>query len=325
MLPVTGWSAEFGQHEWHALKAAAEWTQQKHPGVNIELVLKDTQSDTKNAVAAFQSLQRPPELLLVESSSASFAIAPLLQPKKTIMLSVSTNPEVTRQSDYIFRCLPTANEEARVVLPYAIEQLKVKRLSLLYINNDYGTGFLQAFENYLGNRNAKLNFSDSFASETTDFRSLIEKLKASNADAVFVVGYGSAMGTLINSLRVQQFSGQILACSAVIYDDVLSVAKESARGVIYADIPFEPKSTSEEGSFFTKRYSELAGKAPSPLAAMVYDSVRMTLEALLSQQANPEKARSRLLEQSSYAGINKTIRIPESRDLQFGLVIKRVP
>jgi len=325
VLPMTGWSAEFGHHEWYAVQAATDRTRAVHPDLALDLVLKDTRSETANAVTSFQSLEMAPQMALVESSAASFAIAPLLEPRRTIMLSVSTNPEVTRQSEYIFRSLPTADEETVEVLRYALDESGLQRLALLYINNDYGTGFLASFDRNLKSRNRTLAYSDAFASETTDFRPLVEKLKASGADSVFIVGYGSAMGNLIVALRAQAFAGHVMACSSVIYDDVLSVAGEAASGIAYADIPFSPDTSSDEGQFFLRRYRELSGKEPSPLAAMVYDSSRMILEALVRENYDPAAARSALLAQGTYEGINGTILIPASRDLQFGLVMKRVP
>ena len=325
IIPITGWSAEFGSHERCALQAAVEWTQKEHPSIEISVDVKDTASETKNALSTFQSLNPAPKIALVESSSASLAIAPLISDGRTLMLSISASPETTKQSDFIIRCMPSANEEVAVIAPYAINQLKIRRLAFLYINNDYGNSYVKPLEQTLQTLDSQLRFSESFASETVDFRSQVEKLKASESDGVFIVGYGAAMGNLIAALRSLSFDGPVMACSSVIYDDVLSVAKNSASRIVYADIPFDTNTQSPEATFFNRRYMDLSGKAPSPLAAMTYDAARLSLEAMISEKGEPKLAIEKLIAQGKYMGINKEIRISKTRDLRFGLVIKRVP
>ena len=45
ILPMTGWSAEFGQHEWAAIRVAVKKTQMRHEGIRINVQLEDTKSE----------------------------------------------------------------------------------------------------------------------------------------------------------------------------------------------------------------------------------------------------------------------------------------
>lgn len=326
IVPLTGWSAEFGNHEWNALQVAVEHARARHPDAKIEAQVEDTRSETKGALAATQKLLAGPlpGMVLIESSGASLAVAPLLDPKKILMLSVSANPEVTKQSEWIFRSFPTADEESHLILDFAVHEKRATSIGLLYINNDYGQSYEKPFREIASQLNASITFAEPFAEDTRDFRPIVERMKTANPEALFIVGYGSAMGLLIKAVREVQYSGILMACSSVIYEDVTSVAGDAVKGVIFADIPFRLSSDDPRAAKFKEDYSKRAGKSPSPLAAMTYDSATMLIESLVEADGDTTKARDAILAKSEFDGINGRIGVPKSRDLQFALTVKTV-
>ncbi|MCX6579277.1 MAG: penicillin-binding protein activator [Candidatus Aminicenantes bacterium] len=326
ILPLTGWSAEFGQHERAATEIAVKKLHESYPNWQIQLSVEDTESDVKNAINAFQKMlsTQKPGFILVESSSASLALGKLFDENKIIMLSISANPEVTQKAQFVFRNFPTAEEETEKVLEYALKKLNIKRIGLLYINNDYGLGYKNPFEKYAKELNGELVFTDSYSSETKDFKPVIQKLINSKAEAVYIVGYGSAMGLIIKQLREMNYTGTVLACSSVIYDDVLSISPGSVEGVIFTDIPYDVENGTGETKEFVQEYSKKMGKLPSPLAAMTYDGIMMIIKQLVAENGDPAKARESLLKKGEYEGINGKIGIPFSRDLKYQLIVKEV-
>lgn len=326
ILPLTGWSAEFGTHEKNAATVAVEALRQRYADCRFDLVIEDTGSDTKGAVAAFNKMTAgsPPQMVLVESSGASLALADLFDKVQLLMLSISANPDVTGKSGFIFRNFPTAEQETVAILSYVRTRLKAPGVGILHINNDYGLGFVAAFQHQLKQQGTDLAFVEPYASDAKDFKSVVTKLVDKDPGAVYIVGYGSAMGTLIKEIRQSGYRGQVLACSSVIYDDVMAVAPDAMDGTVFADVAYAANEDRGEGGSFVAGYRRLAGKAPSPLAAMVYDGVMMMGGALAENAADPRRAREALLQKGRYEGINGRIGVPPSRDLTYQLTIKRV-
>lgn len=326
ILPLTGWSAEFGQHEKASTEIAVKKAKESYPNWQIHLNVEDTQSDVKNAINAFQKIVSTTntEFILVESSSASLALGKLFDENKIIMLSISANPEVTQNAQFVFRNFPTAEEETKSILEYALNKLNLRKIGLLYINNDYGLGYKKPFEKYAKDLGGELVFSDSYSSETKDFKPVIQKLIDSNSETVYIVGYGSAMGLVIKQIREMNYKGTVLACSSVIYDDVLSISPESVEGVIFTDIPYDIETGTGETREFVQEYSKKMGKSPSPLAAMTYDGVMMIVKQLIADNGDPVKTRESLLKKGEYEGINGKIGVPLSRDLKYQLIVKEV-
>jgi branched-chain amino acid transport system substrate-binding protein len=327
IIPLTGWAAEFGAHERAAAELAIARATEIYPNRAIELAVEDTSSDVKTAVTVFNKLlstSRPPQALLVESSGASLALATLVDDRDVLMLSIAANPEVTERCKNAFRNFPTAQEETEAILDYAITIRGLAKIGILYLNNDFGRGFLAPFREETERLQANLTFSESYDSGDKDFRAIVSKLKASDTDAVYVVGYGSAMGLLIKQLREERYEGRVLACSAVIYDDVTSIAGAAIEGVAFADIPYRLTGGDEDAAAFVAGYNEKMGKDPSPLASMVYDGLMIVIAALVQTDGSPHAARAAIIEKGSYHGINGEIRIAPSRDLVYDLVVKEI-
>src|SRR5918911_2609207 len=108
-MPQTGDTATFGISSVNAIRMAAEEVNAAG-GVNgkqIELVVYDDRSDAQEAATVVTKLvtQDQGSAILGEvASTRSLAAAPIAQSNKVPMLTPSsTNPDVTKKGDFIFR------------------------------------------------------------------------------------------------------------------------------------------------------------------------------------------------------------------------------
>lgn len=106
---------------------------------------------------------------------------------------------------------------------------------------------------------------------TTDFSSVVAKVRASNADAVWVGSFGNDVGYLVKDLRQGGFEGPIMAIEFT--TDACKVApKEMGTAFVSADY-FDPNTQNPLGQAFVKSYRQEYGEDPDFFAANYYEQL----------------------------------------------------
>src|SRR5438094_8460114 len=149
---LTGPQATFGQSTHNGIMMAADEVNAAG-GINgrkIKVLTEDDQSKQEEAANAVTKLISQNGVLAVlgeVASSNSLAAAPICQSNKVPMISPSsTNDEVTRKGDYIFRVCFIDTYQGPVLARFLINDLHVKRAALFTdIRSDYSTGLGKAF------------------------------------------------------------------------------------------------------------------------------------------------------------------------------------
>ncbi|HSD72524.1 MAG TPA: ABC transporter substrate-binding protein, partial [Thermoanaerobaculia bacterium] len=119
-------------------------------GKRIELLVEDDRGEATEAASAVSKLiTRDHVVALIgeQASSRTIAAAPIAQSYGVPMISpTSTNVEVTKKGDYIFRVCFTDPYQGWVLSTFARKNLQAKTAALLVdVRNDYSVGLAQAF------------------------------------------------------------------------------------------------------------------------------------------------------------------------------------
>src|SRR5215212_3090246 len=149
-MSLTGSTANFGISSVNGIKMATDEANAQGGvlGKQIELLVQDDRSDAQEAatiVTRFVTQDKVNAILGEVASSRSIAAAPIAQNAKIPMVSPSsTNPEVTRKGDYIFRTCFTDPIQGAAIGEFAAKNLNAKRAGLLIDRkNDYSVGLGQ--------------------------------------------------------------------------------------------------------------------------------------------------------------------------------------
>src|SRR6202171_6026134 len=153
---LTGAQATFGQSTHNGIMLAMDEVNAAG-GVNgrkIKVLTEDDQSkqeEAANTVSKLISQNGVIAMLGEVASSASIAAAPICQSTKTPMITPSsTNEEVTRKGDYIFRVCFTDNyqgeNQAIFASQWADQNKKAKTVAILTdVKSDYSQGLTKVF------------------------------------------------------------------------------------------------------------------------------------------------------------------------------------
>ncbi len=140
---------------------------------------------------------------------------------------------ITMQGNpYVFRTSFTQATAMPKIGRYISDQAKVKNLSIIYVNNDFGKGGLDMIKKTLANSGTKIVDEISTDQGQIDFSAAVLKAKASNSDALFAYVNEDESARLLRELRKQGFNKPIIGETTLTGQKVIELAGEAANGAV---------------------------------------------------------------------------------------------
>jgi branched-chain amino acid transport system substrate-binding protein len=140
---------------------------------------------------------------------------------------------ITMQGNpYIFRTSFTQATAMPKIARYISDQAKVKKLSIIYVNNDFGKGGLDMIKKALAGTNTKIVDEISTDQNQVDFSAAVLKAKASGSDALFAYVNEDESARLLRELRKQGFNKPVIGETTLTGQKVIELAGPAAEGAI---------------------------------------------------------------------------------------------
>jgi branched-chain amino acid transport system substrate-binding protein len=299
-------------------------------GKKLELLTEDTQCKAGEPATVVNKLITRDNVVAVlgeVASSRSLEAAPICQQNKIPMISPSsTNPDVTKTGDYIFRVCFIDPFQGTVMANFASKTLKLKRIAVFTdVKSDYSKGLAKFFkERFLAN-GGEIPIELDYNGGDKDFKAQLTSIKAANPDGVFVPGYYTECALICVqakqlSLNVPLFGGDGWESSKLI-----EIGGDAVEGN-YFSTHFHPEQTNEVSKQFVENFRKRwNGETPDGLAACGYDSALVLADAIKHAGATDgQKLRAAIAATKNFPGVTGTITIDESRNAQKPAVILQV-
>lgn len=318
---LTGNTSTFGEETKNGVTLAVEEINAKGGvlGKQIELKIEDTRSDpiqAKNAVTKLIQVEKSTAIIGEVASKLSLAGAPVCQENGVPMITPSsTNPEVTKKGDYIFRVCFLDTFQGAVLAKFAHDNLKATKVSILYDNsNDYSVGLAEFFKEAFTKMGGTIAGELTFKATDSDFRSQLTTIRGQNPQVVFIPGYYDKMGLIARQAREQGITVPMLGGDGWSSPDLLKGAGNALEGCFFSD-HYSPDDPDPKIQEFVKKYSEKFGKTPTGLAALAYDAANVLFAAMETAKSADRKAiRDALATVENFAGVSGNISMDENRD-----------
>jgi len=140
---------------------------------------------------------------------------------------------ITEQGNpYIFRTSFTQATAMPKVARYISGETKIKKLAVIYVNNDYGKGGLDMFKKALEKSPVKIVAEISTEPGQVDFSSAVIKAKQSDADAIFMYTNEEESAHALRELHKQGYKKPIIGETTLTSQKVIELAGEAANGAI---------------------------------------------------------------------------------------------
>ncbi|RYX91393.1 MAG: amino acid ABC transporter substrate-binding protein [Comamonadaceae bacterium] len=140
---------------------------------------------------------------------------------------------ITEQGNpYVFRTSFTQADAMPKVARYINGQAKLKNIAIIYVNNDFGKGGLDAIKKALAKTDTKVATEISTESGQVDFSAAVLRAKQSNADGLFAYSNEEESARLLRELRKQGWNKPVIGETTLTGQKVIELAGEAANGAI---------------------------------------------------------------------------------------------
>ena len=250
-----------------------------HP---VDLRLIDNQSTAIGAALAAEDAVRQKVVAVIGAhwSSHSLAMAPILQKAGIPMISPgSTNPEVTKVGNYIFRACFVDSFQGKAMARFAHSELKARSAVILKnIDEAYSMMLAEYFAQAFSDIGGKVLLDTGYRGKAVDFSQLLGQVKELHPDVLYIPGYTRDSGLIIKQASSLGIQAEFLGGDA--WDDIYSFAGDAINGSYnsapwHPDVPF-PASAHLKKLYFEKFHHEISNVS-APLA---YDAVMLLKTAV---------------------------------------------
>ena len=140
---------------------------------------------------------------------------------------------ITEQGNpYVFRTSFTQATAMPKVARYMSEQAKLKNIAIVYVNNDFGKGGLDALKKALAASSTKIAAEISTEPGQIDFSAAVLRAKQSNADAVFAYSNEEESARILRELKKQGWNKPVIGETTLTGQKVIELAGDAANGAI---------------------------------------------------------------------------------------------
>lgn len=242
-------------------------------------------------------------------SSESLAATVVAEENKVFLLSTgSSSPDLTGVSDYFARTYPSDATQGTVLAEIAFEKQKWTNVVAIQEQQDYALGLYNAFQEKFTELGGTVT-KEEYVSNETDFRTSLTKLRAENADALFIDGQTPAtMGRVLKQLQDLDWTPKILM------NDVLAGSPETItqyavllEGAIGAE--FIVDENNQKYAAFVENYSNTYNEEVqfTSYAQTEYDGVYILADALRDVGNDGEKLSQWFKDVKNWKGASGTI------------------
>jgi branched-chain amino acid transport system substrate-binding protein len=329
ILPLTGDAAKYGENTRRGIDVAIEEIKKdaNFKGYNFVVDYQDNRAEPKDALSIFQKMTTVDNIkffLGPLTSSDVLAVAPVANKKKVIILApAASTPQITNAGDYIFRSVMSDLYDGMAVASFAFHNLGKRSAGIIYINNDFGLGLKNSFEDFFKKYGGEVKVAESFNAEDTDFRTQLTKIKEYSPEAVFIAGQ-SQMGYILRQAVELGIETQFLSFSMFEDPKILEIAGGAAEGVYYTFRVFDIASGDEIVKKFSENYRNKYGQEPDIFAGLAYDAARILVNAIKNGGDDVEKVKVALYNTKDFPGVVGKTTFDANGDVMKPIGIKKV-
>jgi branched-chain amino acid transport system substrate-binding protein len=299
-------------------------------GKKINLISEDDQSNLQDAAAAVHKLIDRDQIvaLLGEvASGRSKAGGPIAQTAQVPMISpASTNEDVTKIGDYIFRICFIDSYQGQSMARFALNSLKKNRAAVLEdMKSDYSVGLSKSFRETFEKSGGKTISDQSYTTGDKDFHAQLTSIRSFSPDVIFVPGYYNEVGLIVRQARELGLTCPIIGGDG--WDSPeLTKGNETAFNDTYFSNHFATEDPDPVVQDFVKKYAKkFDGKVPDAMAALGYDAARILVDAIKrAGTTDHAKLRDAIAQTKDFAGVTGMITIDKDRNASKPLTILRI-
>ena len=245
-------------------------------GREVELIIEDDKcsKDGSTVINKLSNIDKVDAIIGPICSSAAGPGLPISQAAgiPTVLIGASA-PALTSVGDYIFRNNPSDTFQGAFAAKYIAETYNTPKVALLYVKNDWGQGLHDVFVAEYEKLGGEIVFKEGVAQDTSDLRTPITKLKASNPEVIYYPMYVSGGIAGLKAMKDLEVNVPVIGGDAFEAAEVLSAPE--ADGVFYLTGKFNKPE-----EFKSRVTKETGVESINFITPIAYDAVYVIAEAI---------------------------------------------
>ena len=286
-------------------------------GKKVDLIIYDDRLKAEEAVAIANKLIEKDKVAGVVSGSYSGptrVTAPIFQKAGMPMVAgyavhpdVTWDPKAKKPNDFIFRNGFLGEIEGAAAAEFAVKNLKAKKMSLIFMDNDFGRAISAGFAAHAEKLGASILTKQmyKFPGEK-DFRPFLTRIKEGNPDLIFAAGYYNEAAAIVRQSKELGIKSTIMGEEGFDSPKFLEIAGPAAEGVIIATNldRDDPRPLVQN---FLKSYRQAYGHDADMVGASSYDAFKILVAAIEKAGTDAKAIQKALLETKDYNGLTGKI------------------
>jgi branched-chain amino acid transport system substrate-binding protein len=291
VIPLSGEVATYGE----SLKKGFEIAVAEDSG-KFQIIYEDSKADKNTGISGINKLISQDKVKFVfgdATSGVMLATAPIAEKNKVILFdAIATSDDIIKSGDYIFRNSPSNYKQAVKAASFIMNDLKSTNIAIIYNQTDYGVNLSERFKNEIKGNNLIPVFEAGYQDGTIDFKTILAKLKSSNADAVFVPGNYEETANLLKQARQLGITIPFVGTDGAYSPKLIEIAGSATNNFYLTMMGVDINN--EMYKNFVKTYKEKYNSEPDVFTAYGYETAKILFQAISKMGNDAEKVKQYL-------------------------------
>ena len=227
----------------------------------------------------------------IDGANSHIAIRVALKAEIVMMNSGDTDPTfIETNIPWVFRCIGDDRQMGYLLVDYLYRKLNYTRIGIIRGSNRYGRFGVREILDGARRLGHPIILEMAYQVGGEDFSLQLERLKASNLEAIVHWGNAVEGALILNQMRAMGMKHPYYACDRCVSHEFLAIAGDNAEGVV-CGYPWNPTRQDEDLEVFHKVFRQRFGVEPDTYSAHGYDGMNMLIWAIQTAGLNRAKIR----------------------------------
>lgn len=278
IIPLSGEVSTYGI----SLKKGFDLAAEDFSG-QIQIVYEDSKASPKDGVSAMEKLrsQGVSHFLGDATSGVCLAIAPIAnRDKALLMISIATSDDLSKAGPYVFRNCPPNQKQAEAAALLIKDQLKASKVAILAKANPYAADLAAKFREDAASRGLHVVLDEQYEATVKDFATILEKIRASAPDAIFVPGNYEETALILRKARELGLSTPFIGTDGAYSPKLVELAGAAAEGFYLTMLGIDTSSPFYQK--FEAKYHNRYNAEPDVFAAYGYEGAMVLFQTIVA-------------------------------------------
>jgi branched-chain amino acid transport system substrate-binding protein len=189
-------------------------------------------------------------------------------------------------------------------------------------SSDYSKGLSAFFKEAYTKGGGSILAEEVYLQKDQDFKTILTKVKALNAEVIYVPGYYEEVGKIAKQARELGIMVPIVGGDGWDSPKLVEIGTATALENTYFTNHYSVGDTSATSQAFVEAYKKEYGQVPDAMAVLGYDAANILIDAIKrANSVEPEKIREALAATKDYQAITGSTTLNATHDAVKNVVI----